>query len=156
MIRVKQMNSGENAIEIEGIEKSFVILTAALAHDLYFQLDKYDEGHIITIPESDTEAYNTLMDLFSKIKKVDDKYSPLFKDGVFEWICDAGLKEESNKIRVYQKDNNLVFDFWRNELKPYSYCFVGFATSGAINQDVVNELMRFYNKTVYGTGGKTR
>lgn len=136
-------NLGKYELIVEGINREFIILIGG--SDLYFCLSDYEKGGTVTIPNDDKNTYEILNKLLLRIKTSDDKCAPLFKNSVFEWISDSGIPEECNRLKIYQGNESIVFDFWRNDIKPYRNCNISFCTSGAVSQSIVNELMYFFN-----------
>lgn len=118
--------------------------------DFYWIVEDYEKQNKFVISKNDKDLYLIFADLFEKIAKSDNKYSPSIKNNVFEWISEARLTKISNKLLITKNENEFIIEFIKN---PMDYdgckmCAICFCLSGSRNQKIVFDIVMMYQNYI--------
>lgn len=106
--------------------------------------------------ESNDEFFVFLKDVFSKIKKKDNKYLPTLENNTFTFVSeDAYAEDEANILKIAKFGKEFVVDFikpepqsiWGAMKRGHSICF---CNSGSRHQDIEQIFKRKFLELAYG------
>lgn len=133
--------------------KSF-IMTIGGNMDLFWIPENHKETRNFEINNNDEIVFNIFEQLFTAVKKNDDKYNPVLKDNSLTFISEEWHIDESNILKIIKEENAYKINFIENENKdawsvPHRGCAICFCNSGSRVPKVEQLFMRMFNYLAY-------
>lgn len=122
--------------------------------DLYWVPENHKINKVFEIDSGDEFAYRVFEQLYDKIVEVDNKYNPVIKNDVINFISEDYHEDEANVLNISKTKDKITIEFIRNENKnawsvPHIGCNICFCNSGSRVPKIEQLFMLMFNKLAY-------
>ncbi|MBO5884533.1 MAG: hypothetical protein J6Q51_01925 [Clostridia bacterium] len=147
-------NKGKYDLKITDKNGKVFIMTVGGNFDLYWLPENHKENKVFVIDKSDKIAFSVFNQLFTAVRKNDDKYCPILNENMITFISEDWPEDEANILKIIKTEESFVINFIKNEDKenwsyPHMGCTICFCNSGSRVPKVEQIFMRMFNYLAY-------
>lgn len=153
-MKIDHYKNKEGKTEVYVGDETNGFIMGFMGSDFYWVvMQDYDKGHKFLINKEADNLYSMFKDLFKKIEQADDKYNPVIKNDVFEWISEARPLEVSNKLIIANRQDQFEIEFVKNpdDVFGTDFCAICFCLSGSRNSKIVHEVVMMFQNFISQT-----